>query len=253
MKPQVSFVIGGVQKGGTTALARFIARHPDIALPTGKEAHVFDAPDFDDNWGVDEVNERYRPHFAGDADVRIRGDATPIYCFHPALVVRIAKYNPDMRWILILRHPVERVVSQYQMEHSRGFERWPFWPALVLERWRLRGHRDDFSNRSPLRHFSYRARSDYAAQLDVLYQHFPQDQVLVLKNDVLAEDPVGTLAGIRQFLALPPGQVNADDFGRVFEGRYRRIKRSNWRFKLLSWLLRAELCSARRRYGINWG
>lgn len=251
MKPQVGFVIGGVQKGGTTALARFIARHPQVALPIGKEAHIFDAADFDEGWSTAEVDDRYRPHFAADADSLVCGDATPIYCFHPALVSRIARYNPGMRWILILRHPVERAVSQYRMEHSRGDESWPFWPAMLLERWRLRGHRDDFSRRSPLRHFSYRARGDYAAQLDELYRHFPREQVLVLKNDALAQDPVATLARVWEFLGLSPPDSGSEEFGRVFEGRYRRIERRSWRFTLLRWLLRRELASA-RRHGIAW-
>ena len=42
MSPRVGFVIGGVQKGGTSALANFIAQHPRIAMPKAKEAHVFD-------------------------------------------------------------------------------------------------------------------------------------------------------------------------------------------------------------------
>ena len=41
--PRVRFLIGGTQKGGTTALAHYLAQHPDVRLPKGKEAHVFDA------------------------------------------------------------------------------------------------------------------------------------------------------------------------------------------------------------------
>ena len=48
--PRVRFVIGGVQKVGTTALATFLGAHPGVALPDGKEAHLFDAPEFDDAW-----------------------------------------------------------------------------------------------------------------------------------------------------------------------------------------------------------
>ena len=47
--PRVRFLIGGVQKAGTTALASYLATHPGLRLPAGKEAHVFDAPDFDDS------------------------------------------------------------------------------------------------------------------------------------------------------------------------------------------------------------
>ena len=39
---RVDFVIGGVQKGGTTALDRILRRHPDIAMARDKEPHMFD-------------------------------------------------------------------------------------------------------------------------------------------------------------------------------------------------------------------
>ena len=43
---KVNLHIVGVQKAGTTALAHFLSQHPDICLVDGKEAHVFDQPDF---------------------------------------------------------------------------------------------------------------------------------------------------------------------------------------------------------------
>ena len=39
----VNFVIGGTQKGGTSALDSFLRQHPEICLPeTKKELHYFD-------------------------------------------------------------------------------------------------------------------------------------------------------------------------------------------------------------------
>jgi len=40
---RVDFVIGGTQKGGTSALDSFLRQHPDICMPdTKKELHFFD-------------------------------------------------------------------------------------------------------------------------------------------------------------------------------------------------------------------
>ena len=44
--PRIGFLIGGVQKAGTTALARYLAGHPQLALPQRMEAHVLDDPGF---------------------------------------------------------------------------------------------------------------------------------------------------------------------------------------------------------------
>lgn len=249
--PRIGFVIGGVQKGGTTALAHFLGRHSGLALPHGKEAHVFDAPDFNEDWAPTQVDARYEMHFGPALPGVLHGDATPLYCFHPMLVRRIATYNPAMRWILLLRHPVERAVSHYRMEYGRGDESWSFWPAMLLERWRLRGHEDDFSIGSPLRHHSYRARGDYARQLDVLYAHFPADQVLLLRNEALAQAPEQTLQRICQFLGVEPLTAE-ESYGRVFEGGYPALRRDGFRFSVLRWLMAREMRRAQRHYGLDW-
>lgn len=244
--PRVRFVIGGVQKGGTTALAQYLAAVPGVALPGSKEAHVFDAPDFDESWDVAEINGRYAGHFAQDPENGLlHGDATPIYVFHPRLVARIARYNPMMRWVILLRDPVARAYSQYCMEQARGDEHWPAWAAFLFERWRLRGHEDNFSQGSPLRHYSYRARGDYARQLDVLYQYFPQSQILLIDNRALAEKPHMVTAQVCRFLGLSTQGLDALTFARVFEGSYQPLSERPWLARLLRWLLRREVRQAK--------
>lgn len=238
--PRVQFVIGGVQKGGTTAMAHCLAQHPGVLLPTGKEAHVFDAPDFDDAWDAAAVDRRYAPQFAADAGDRMPGDATPIYCLHERFVQRVARYNPQMRWVLLLRHPVERAISQYHMERARGDEHWPLLPALLLERWRLRGHHDDFSAHSPLRRYSYRLRGDYARQLDALYRHFDRGQVLVLRSDEFRERPQALLERVYAHLGLP-GPVRLPQRTHVFAGNYAALSSRGITWRVARWLLRREL------------
>lgn len=250
--PRVRFVIGGVQKGGTTALATFLGAHPGVALPDGKEAHVFDAPEFDDAWDAEQVDRRYDAHFPDAArGSALHGDATPIYILHPRFIARVRRYNPAMRWIVLLRHPVERALSQYHMERDRGFERLPFWVALLAERWRLRNRMDDFAWGAPLRHHSYRLRGDYATQLDALYAAFPAGQVLVLRNEELARDPAATMARVHRFLGLDPLPV-AQDYARVFEGSYPRWQARGWRMRLLCRLWRRDLARQAGR-GLDWG
>ncbi|WP_298579371.1 sulfotransferase domain-containing protein [uncultured Luteimonas sp.] len=248
--PRISFLVGGVQKGGTTALASFIAAHPDIALPRQKEAHLFDDAAFDPSWSVADIDARYAMHF--DAEhARLFGDATPIYILHPVLVRRIAAYNPGMKWILILRHPVERALSHYHMERARGREYLPFWLALACESRRLRAYGDDCSRDSPLSRHSYRLRGDYARQLDVLYGFFPHDQVLVLRNAELSHAPGAVMARVWEFLGVDP-PAGDESHPRVFEGHYRRLRRGGLRWRFYEWLFRRELAAQVERYGLHW-
>lgn len=252
--PLLHFVIGGAQKAGTTALAQYLAAHPQLRLPRAKEAHVFDAADFDEGASAAWIDARYATHFdAGNpsaAGVRF-GDATPIYLFHPLLVQRIARYNPALRWIVLLRDPADRALSHYHMERARGAERWPLWPALLCERWRLRGHADDFSDASPLRTHSYRARGDYARQLDALYRAFPREQVLVLMSATLRQNPAACVAQVCHFLGVEP-LSHAPQPAQVFVGDYPRPGRFSPTRCLLRWLLRRERRQLRQRYGIDF-
>ena len=235
--PRIGFLIGGVQKAGTTALARYLAGHPQLALPQRKEAHVFDDPGFGADWDRARIDREYARHFDAGSDDRLHGDATPIYLFHPTLVERIAAYNPAMRWIVLLRDPVERAISQYGMERARGDEHWPLWAALLFERLRLRGHHHDWSPASPLRHWSYRARGDYGRQLRTLRAHFPDAQVLVLRSTDLRVSHVQVLARICAFLGVrdfnpAPAEITA------FEGEPARVSRAT--ALLARWCLRRE-------------
>ncbi|MDG6348871.1 sulfotransferase [Luteimonas sp. 8-5] len=249
--PLIRFLVGGVQKAGTTALARYLSGHPHLRLPLAKEAHVFDRPDFDEASTSADIDRLHAPLLPRDAAGALCGDATPFYVFHPRLVARIARYNPGMRWIVLLRHPVDRALSQYHMERERGHEPWPLWPALLLERWRLRRHWNDFSPESPLRRHSYLARGDYARQLSVLYAHFPREQVLLLRSRALRDDPAACLARTCAFLGVP-SLPQPPEHREVFTGNYPRYDRSGPSWRLARWLLRKPLARLREEYGIDF-
>lgn len=236
--PSVRFLLGGTQKGGTTALARYLSGHPELALPRQKEAHVFDSPGFDDRWGSREIDDCFADHFDSPGVERMRGDATPITMFHPTLVARVARYNPAMRWLILLRDPVERAISHYFMERGRGLEARSLFAAVVLEGRRLRKHADDWSVNSPLRVCSYVARSRYARQLTVLDAYFPSEQVLILRSSDLAQNPADVLAEVTAFLGVAPQMPTHGE--RVFKGDYRAPRALSPGRLALRWALRGE-------------
>ena len=246
-EPLVGFLIGGAQKAGTTALAQYLARHPRIRLPRGKEAHVFDASHAD--WSPAAVNARYAPCFDDTPRDALYGDATPFYLFHPTCVERIAAYNPAMRWIVLLRDPAERALSQYRMERARGRERLPLWLALLLEPLRIRGEREPLARGSRLRRYSYRARGDYAHQLDTLYTHFPREQVLLLRSDRLRAAPASGVAATCRFLGIEPPSDDVD-YPPVFVGDYPPPGRLT--LALLRWWTRPQRRALLERHGISF-
>jgi hypothetical protein len=194
--PVVTFLIAGVQKGGTTALFDYLGDYPDIALAGEKELHFFD--DEARDWAAPDYGA-YHARFADPAG-RPCGEATPIYSYWPRSLERIATYNPAMRLILVLRDPVERAWSHWRMESARGAETHPF-------AWCIRQGRQRLFDADPWGHhreFSYVERGFYGEQAERLLGLFPRAQLLVLKSDALRSDPGATLAEVRGFLGLPP-------------------------------------------------
>ena len=250
-EPRIGFLVGGVQKGGTSALAQYLRGSPGLRLPADKEAHIFDETDFDEAWSPHEIDARHAGLFADTKGDELVGDATPFYVFHPRCVARIAAYNPAMRWILLLRDPVERARSHHHMERQRGHERLPLWLAVLLERWRLRGRAHDFARGSRLRRFSYRMRGDYARQLDALYAHFPREQVLLLRSERLRVDPETCVREACRFLDVPPPAAGTR-YDPVFVGDYPPVPPRAFSTRLLHWLMRRELRAMRDRYGIRF-
>jgi hypothetical protein len=194
--PLVSFVIAGVQKGGTTALWDYLRDDPDIALADEKELHFFD--DEARDWSAPDYAD-YHARFPDPAG-RPCGDATPIYTYWPRSLERIRAYNPAMRLIVILRDPVQRAWSHWRMEYARGAETHTF-------DWCVREGRQRLFGASPWGHhreFSYVERGFYGEQMERLFGLFPREHVLVLRSDDLRADPGPALAAVRTFLGVGP-------------------------------------------------
>ena len=206
-RPRLGFVVAGAQKAGTTALAQFLAGHPDVSIAASKEVHLFDAPDYSPAWTPEEIDDRYRPHFAhtdfdrGALDMML-GDATPIYLFLPEVAAELKRYNPELRVIVLLRDPVRRAISHYHMERARDAEWLPLWLALLAEPLRLARCRDGRAEGAAMRVHSYRRRGLYSVQLGNLFASFARRQVLLVRSESLKERHEATLRRIFGFLGV---------------------------------------------------
>ena len=197
--PKVSFLIAGVQKGGTTALFHYLYDQPSIQMAPMKEVHFFDDDD-----GVDWSAPDYSALDAAfpALDERLRGEATPIYLYWPPCLPRIARYNPAMKLIFLFRDPIHRAWSQWKMDLARGFETEPF--AWCIREGRARVD----SPQAPGFHrvYSYVERGFYARQIDRLLEVFPREQLLFLSSDALDNDLDATLGQVCAFLGVPTPQ-----------------------------------------------
>lgn len=217
-QPRLGFMVGGVQKAGTTSLFGYLIQHPQMATPSVKEAHFFD--DEAQNWSEPDYS-RLESLFTEDIRIRIGFDVTPIYLFWPHSLERIKRYNPGIKLIFIFRDPIERAWSQWRMETDRQAEHLPFHLAIRQGRWRLKG----LDPTDPAwRVYSYVERGFYARQLRRLFALFPRENVLLLRSLDLLRDHQATLESVARFLAIQPFPALAartDHLGRRCEDELR--------------------------------
>lgn len=194
---KVDFFIAGVQKGGTTALAGVLGRHPAIRMANVKEVHFFD--DVRQDWGNPDYEPYHRWFRPSKPETLLSGEATPIYLYQSATLDRICHYNPAAKFIVCLRHPAFRAHSHWRMETLRGSETWEFRRAISPEG-RTRVQDGDRASRI----FSYVERGLYAGQIRHLFERFPRGQIHILRTDHLWSDPATSLADIYAFLRVTP-------------------------------------------------
>jgi hypothetical protein len=198
------FIVIGAQKAGTTSLFKTLRQHPAIVPASKKEIKFFDC-----NFGLG-LNW-YRAHFPYQTEMKagcLTGEASPHYIAHPLTPQRIAQTLPGIKLVALLRNPVERAYSHYQLNVRRGREPLSFEEAIEQEPERLRKvlqviTLDESYPLYNFLHYSYLKKGLYAEQLERWYEVFPASQILVLQSEDFFANPERSFARVVEFLGLP--------------------------------------------------
>ena len=226
-----SALLIGAQRSGTTSLFNYLAQHPDVRQPLGKEIHYFD---LHYARGI----RWYRGRFPFRH--RLRGaaltiDASPYYLLHPLAPERAAGLLPGVKLVAILRNPIDRAFSHYQHEVRDGRETLSFPDAIAREAERLAGEeerlRRDSSYYSYNHHrYSYTTRGRYLEQLTRWMQHYPRARLLVVQSERLFSEPAAVCAELYQFLGLRPHRL--EKYPAFYQGNYERAMAPELRARL---------------------
>ena len=185
------FLIIGAAKSGTTSLYEYLIQHPSIAPAVGKEVYFFDKKYSKGiNWYKSffpfKINKIFSEKF--DNKKFLTGEATPRYLYHPHTPKRVFDIIPQVKLIVLLRNPIDRAYSHYQMEVAVGNEELSFEDAIDNEENRIR---DDMKKMESNENFysvnfyrkSYLTRGIYVNQLKRWFEYFPKEQFFILKSE----------------------------------------------------------------------
>ncbi len=177
---RADFILIGAQKSGTTSLAAQLAAHPDVCFSKIKEPGYFNQTK---DWQADlpRYHKLYEPEPG-----QLCGEASTMYTFLPEWPdthVRLYEYNPKLKLIYIMRHPVNRVISHYTHNLVRSLE-------------------SDLPQKAVFSDPRYINRSRYAVQIRPYLELFGMQNVLLLTFEEYISDQVGTLGRIADFLGI---------------------------------------------------
>ena len=171
-----NFMCIGAAKSGTTSLYDILRQHSDVYIPDFKEPHFFDVPD---NYikGVEWYSKAYYKRVKNEKCI---GDFTPTYFFDKEAPKRIySDLGRDVKFIIILRNPVDRAYSQYLHMKRDRFELLSFKEALSCESKMLNeaNKKQDYLSKIRL---SYVQQGLYAQMLSEYFKYFPKENFLIL-------------------------------------------------------------------------
>ncbi len=183
-----NFLIAGVQRGASTTTKSLLGKHPNIYMAP-KEIHFFD-----NFWelGI----KWYTTQFVEKENVTHYGEKTPEYIFLEGCLQRIKQTIPDVKFIILLRNPVNRAFSLYKV--NRSIRKIPFDKVFK--------HGKKFMiNEKPMYrhdHYDLLSRGFYAKQLKIFQKYFSMEQLHISIFERFVKNVNGGLNEMVHFLGL---------------------------------------------------
>lgn len=175
----INFIGIGAQKCASTWVHRVLSDHPEVAVLPGKEIDFFS---YYYNFGY----EWYERHLGDAGSGKMVGEVSPSYFADSDTPSRVFLYNPKMRIVLSLRDPIERAYSNHLHEVKIGH---------------VTGQNIEFEN-GLINNPMYLMQSNYAQQLARWLAVFPRDQILVIFQEEIRDDPVIQARNLYRFLGI---------------------------------------------------
>lgn len=230
----------GVAKGGTTSIETFLRSQDDVYLSPIKEPTYF-CNDIrnqikseykkqvaDVNFDVYfkknnlklmhmalvEKEEHYSKLFSRVCNESVIAECSTFYFPSSVAAENIYKYNPDSKIIIVLRDPVKRICSHYEMDRRIGVTSKSLSEEVELEL--SLGEHADYKN---CRY--YLGASDYEKHLKRYYQVFGKSNIHVILFEDLINNPKEQLGSLMQFLKL---NVNDNELFLTKENESKKVR-----------------------------
>lgn len=176
-------MIVGAMKCGTTTLADALKEHPAVSFCRVKEPEFF-SKHADWRAGLSEYHALFEQR-----EGALYAEASTGLTFYPHFNLGVWNdlfaYDPGLKFIYLVRDPIDRIVSHYMHIYERGFTNAPLGEALRKVPVLLNVSR-------------------YHAQIAPFIERFGRQRVLILDFQRLVSDRAATLRDVAAFAGIDP-------------------------------------------------
>jgi hypothetical protein len=213
-----NFFIIGAPKCATTSMAAWLAEHPRIFMSPKKEPHYFNT---DDRQEVSTL-EAYESLFRGAGQQHLSiGEASVWYLSSAVAVENILRFQPEAKFIVMVRNPVEMAPALHAEMVLSGHENVrDFSTAWMLQEARRRGSSLPALSWAT-RRLLYGEVCCLGAQLAQLLLNVERERVLVVVLDDIRANVKREYLRVLDFLQVP-------DDGRSDFPIYNTARRAKW-------------------------
>ena len=230
------FIIIGSGRAGTTALYSYLIQHPQIMKAyTHEKKDVADLHFFE--YMISDKIGWYRAHFPTKISKRIKelklekkcitGEFTSTYMYNKKVPDRIKEILPNVKILLVLRNPIDKIYSTYSQQYKFGEYLSNFEDIINSELNRMEileenpefltfnENIDSFVQHNILRH------GIYHNYLKKWYEIFCKEQIMIIDSEQLKNDTLNCMKNIFEFLEIE--KLKIKDISKINEGNYKKM------------------------------
>jgi len=192
---KANLIIPGFPKTGTSSLHDYLNQHPEINMSKKKEPHFFSV---DKQWKKGRAY--YNELFDKSSNIVFRGESSTTYCIWPEAIRKISENVKSPKIIILLRDPVQRLISHYKWMYKLGLETDDILNAVERE------SMFDFHPDKPV-HGCYRSYIEfslYSKYIPLWTNQFGASSIYLVSSEQLLKDPLMILNNCFNFLGLSP-------------------------------------------------
>lgn len=181
-KPDLDFMGIGFIKCGTTWLYDCLSEHPEVCMSHIKETRFFVNNDILNDFSR---IENYKHYFDGCKRGQLKGEFSPQYIESDLALKQIKEFYPDIKFILMLRNPVERAISKY------------FFDLKYSEKDIKRQVDKDILNKYPNSQYYF-----YYNSIKKWFNHFPSQNIHIIILEEASINPKENIKKLYSFLGI---------------------------------------------------